>query len=109
MKKNPLEKKFHSMEHRSLTSEKTVNSFSKKEHLFFDIFLSMPVAVTINQLSDGHFIHINSSFLKLTGLRKKEVIGKNLKQIPFEFTNTDFKTIIEKLSDGKEFKNVKLT
>jgi PAS domain S-box-containing protein len=43
---------------------------------FFNIFRSGPLWMTISALGDGRYLEVNDTFLRITGFKRAEVIGK---------------------------------
>ncbi len=61
-----------------------LESLSKKNHVqrlpgefFFEIFFKSPFAALITKVSDDTIIHLNAAFAKLTGYRKKDLVGQS--------------------------------
>jgi PAS domain S-box-containing protein len=46
------------------------------EERFSKAFNASPVIVTVSSLAEGRFLNVNDSFLRTTGFRRKEVIGR---------------------------------
>lgn len=46
------------------------------EQQFHKIFNASPNALTVNSVADLRYIHVNDSFLKITGYRRDEIIGR---------------------------------
>jgi len=62
---------------RDITERKEVEeSLRKSEDLFNKAFHSSPSPITIARRSDGQYIAVNDSFLRLIELSREEVIGK---------------------------------
>uniref|UniRef100_UPI00404A11AD PAS domain S-box protein n=2 Tax=Flavobacterium sp. TaxID=239 RepID=UPI00404A11AD len=108
MKSKSFEKKVREfeLELNKLNPSKSVASLFDKEHLLYEIFLSIPLAVSINRFSNGNFIQVNDNFLNLTGLEKNEVIGKNPTEIPINFNYKKPDKIVEKLTNGEQISEV---
>ena len=55
----------------------------KLEQRFSKAFNASPVSMTISGLSDGQFIDANDSYLRITGYRRDEVIGRTSEELKF--------------------------
>jgi PAS domain S-box-containing protein len=49
----------------------------ESEEKFSKAFMSSPEAITIARLSDGMFLDVNTSFMRLTGYTREELIGQS--------------------------------
>ncbi len=56
--------------------KKTEASLRKSEEKFEKIFRFSPDWIAILRLSDGTYVDVNDAFVKMTGYRREEVIGK---------------------------------
>ncbi|MBK7104861.1 MAG: PAS domain S-box protein [Ignavibacteriae bacterium] len=52
------------------------NELKLSEEKFRKAFITSPDAVNINRLKDGMYLSINDNFMKMTGYKEEEVIGK---------------------------------
>jgi two-component system, cell cycle sensor histidine kinase and response regulator CckA len=55
----------------------------KSEERFRKAFNANPEPMTIATISDGRYIDVNESFLRVTGYRREEVIGRTAQEIKF--------------------------
>jgi len=62
---------------RKLTEE----ALKESEMRFFTIFHSIPIPVTLSDLTTDKWVEINSAFLKITGYDREEIIGKTFLDI----------------------------
>ncbi|MBD1940638.1 response regulator [Microcoleus sp. FACHB-68] len=53
----------------------TAQALSNSEEKFSKAFLASPDAITISTLTEGRFIEVNDSFLRITGYNRQELIG----------------------------------
>jgi len=53
----------------------------KKEEQFRKAFMNIPDAFQINKVSDGTFVDVNDVFIKYTGFKREELIGKTPEDI----------------------------
>ncbi len=58
------------------TISKDISKEKETVKLFSNVFENNPLAMAINRLSDGKFTKVNDTFLKKTGYRKDELLGK---------------------------------
>lgn len=61
--------------------QQTQAALRESEERYRTAFVTSPDAVNINRLSDGLYIDVNDSFLRLTGWRREQVIDKTSKEI----------------------------
>ncbi len=59
-----------------LTLKEREDGLSRSEERYRTAFETSPDAININRLSDGLYLNVNDSFLKLMGWRRDEVVGK---------------------------------
>ncbi|OGS27581.1 MAG: hypothetical protein A2297_03615 [Elusimicrobia bacterium RIFOXYB2_FULL_48_7] len=59
-----------------MKKEKPVKFSAESESEFLKIFNFSPAISTITTFDDGRFVEVNNAFLKVTGYRREEVIGK---------------------------------
>jgi two-component system cell cycle sensor histidine kinase/response regulator CckA len=59
-----------------LTSQELLNANQKAEDRFQKAFHANPEPISIATVSDGCFIDVNESFLRVTGYRRDEIIGR---------------------------------
>ncbi|MBW4679975.1 MAG: PAS domain S-box protein [Microcoleus vaginatus WJT46-NPBG5] len=53
----------------------TAQALSNSEEKFSKAFRASPDAITISTLTEGRFIEVNDSFLRITGYNRQEIIG----------------------------------
>src|SRR6266700_693611 len=58
-----------------------INKLKRAEEKFERAFNANPEPITIATLSDGRYIDVNTSFLRITGYRREEVIGRTSLEI----------------------------
>ncbi|MFQ5977581.1 MAG: PAS domain S-box protein [Candidatus Heimdallarchaeota archaeon] len=62
---------------RDITAQKqTEEALQKSEERFSKAFQSSPLSIIITRISDGQFIEVNDSALKVTGYSREELIGR---------------------------------
>jgi len=60
-----------------------VTERKKAEERFYKVFNANPEPMTIATLSEGRFIDVNESFLRITGHQREEVIGRTFLEVKF--------------------------
>lgn len=58
-------------------------ALQRSEEKFATAFHCNPDPLSINRFSDGRYVEVNQAFEELTGYKRHEVIGKNVKQLGF--------------------------
>lgn len=67
---------------RDITEHKRADmALRKSEEKFSKIFRSSPDWIAISTLDDGRLIDVNEAFLRITGYRREEVIGKTSSEL----------------------------
>ncbi len=61
----------------------TEERLRESETKFMTIFEKVPVAITLNRLSDARIVDVNEAFEKLFGYSKEEVIGRTSLEVGF--------------------------
>lgn len=79
----------------------TQAALRESEERYRTAFVTSPDAVNINRLSDGLYVDVNDGFVRLTGWKREQVIGKTSKQIQIWQDPLDRELLIQTLSrDG---------
>jgi PAS domain S-box-containing protein len=86
----------------TLKSAKDESSLHDKESSFYNVFFSIPIAISLSRLSDGSFVQVNEEFLKLTGYTRNEVIGLNSAELGINIDFIGRNEILLKLSLGEQ-------
>ena len=73
-----------------------------QEEKFSKAFHSSPYAITLTRLPDGQFLEINDGFLKMTGYRADEVLGKSSVDLKIWGNDEDRQSAIEELSRNRK-------
>ena len=66
-----------------------ITESKKAEERFYKAFNANPEPMTIATISDGRYIDVNESFLRITGYRREEVIGRTSLDIKIWGGNED--------------------
>jgi two-component system cell cycle sensor histidine kinase/response regulator CckA len=74
-----------------------VTDRKKAEERFFKAFNANPEPITIATLAEGRYIDVNESFLRITGYRREEVIGRTSLDVKFWNQPEDRTRLVEKL------------
>jgi PAS domain S-box-containing protein len=57
--------------------KRSEDELRRSEERFFKAFDANPDPMTICRFEDGHFLHVNESFVRATGYNRQEVIGRS--------------------------------
>ena len=71
----------------------------KAEERFYKAFNANPEPMTIATLSDGRYIDVNESFLRVTGYQREEVIGRSSLELQFWKSPEDRARFVEILAN----------
>jgi len=65
-----------------ITERKQVEkALRESEEKFSKVFYASPVPLSINRVSDGHYVEVNGSFLERSGFQREEVIGRTAQEM----------------------------
>jgi diguanylate cyclase (GGDEF)-like protein/PAS domain S-box-containing protein len=79
----------------------TQAALRESEERYRTAFVTSPDAININRLSDGLYIDVNDGFMRLTGWKREQVIGKTSKEIQIWQDPLDRELLVQTLSrDG---------
>ena len=67
----------HDITERVLAQE----ALRESEEKFSKVFYASPIPLSINRVSDGRYVEVNGSFLKLSGFPREEVIGRTAQEM----------------------------
>ncbi len=70
----------HGVAHDVTDQKRVEEDLRISEKNFAKIFMSSPLAIAITKIGDGQVVDVNEVFEKQTGLRRSEIIGKNLSE-----------------------------
>lgn len=85
-----------------LKSTKIESSLHERESFYYNVFHSIPAAISLSQISTGNFVEVNDNFLKLTGYAKKEVIGRNLAELEINVEIEKRREILSQLKPDEQ-------
>jgi PAS domain S-box-containing protein len=84
-----------------VTSKKQLDSALKQsEERFSKIFRSAPLSICISNISNGKFIDVNESFLKITKFTKAEIIGGSSITLQSLLPEKDYEQILNLLNQN---------
>ena len=72
----------------------------QSEERFYKAFHAMPDPITVATASEGRYIDVNESFLRVTGYQREEVIGRTSMEISFWERPEDRAALLETLNKG---------
>lgn len=80
---------------RLIGTAQDITERKKAEERFYKAFNTNPEPMTIATLSEGRFMDVNESFLRVTGHRREEIIGRTSLEIKFWKSPEDRATYAE--------------
>jgi len=84
-----------------ITDRKLIeNSLRESEEKFHNAFHSSPVGITINRMSDGKFLEVNDSFLKMFEYERDEVINRTSIELKMFTEESRKKLISQQIESG---------
>jgi PAS domain S-box-containing protein/putative nucleotidyltransferase with HDIG domain len=91
---------------RDITERKQAEeAIRKSEEKFSKAFRGSPEAITIASMEDGRYIEVNDIFLKTTGFKSDEVIGRTSTELNVWVNASDRRRFVEELSKKGYLKN----
>ena len=78
------------------------------EEKFYKVFNASPEPITISTLSEGRYIDVNESFLRTTGHRREEVIGRTSLELKFWERPEDRAKLVDKLKEQGSVRDLEL-
>jgi two-component system cell cycle sensor histidine kinase/response regulator CckA len=86
-----------------------ISDRKKAEERFYKAFNASPEPITITTLSEDRFIDVNESFLRVTGFRRDQVIGRTSMDVRFWETPEDRARLIEMLHKQGSVRDLEIT
>lgn len=80
--------------------KKAEKEFKASEERFRKSYNTNPDAISITRLSDGKYVSVNKSFVKITGYSEEEVLGKTSVDINIWFNPEDRETLIKAIKEN---------
>jgi two-component system cell cycle sensor histidine kinase/response regulator CckA len=81
----------------------------KAEERFYKAFNLNPEPMTIANLSDGRYIDVNESFLRVTGYQRNEIVGRTSLEVKFWKSPEDRAKFVEILIAQGEMRDLEIT
>jgi len=81
----------------------------RAEERFYKVFNATPDPIIIATASEGRYIDVNESFLRVTGYRREEVVGHTSSEIGFFEQLEDRDRLIEALKKQGSVRNFEIT
>jgi len=86
-----------------------ISDRKKAEERFYKAFNASPEPITIAALSDDRYIDVNESFLRVTGFRRDQVIGRTSMDVRFWETPEDRARLIQTLHNQGSVRDMEIT
>ena len=81
----------------------------KAEERFHKAFNASPEPITIANLTDGRYLDVNESFLRTTGYRREEVIGRTSLELKFWERPEDRARLVAMLEEQGSVRDLEIT
>jgi two-component system, cell cycle sensor histidine kinase and response regulator CckA len=81
----------------------------KAEEIFRTAFNANPEPITIATIAEGRYMDVNESFLRITGHRREEVIGRTSLELEFWKKPEDRARLVEKLWENNSVRDLEIT
>lgn len=81
----------------------------KAEEKFYKAFNASPVPITIATMSEGRYVDVNESFVRVTGYQLEEVIGRTSLEIKFWERPEDRSAFVEILTRQGSVRDLEIT
>jgi PAS domain S-box-containing protein len=81
----------------------------KAEEIFRAAFNANPEPITIATIEEGRYIDVNESFLRVTGYRREEVIGRTSLELKFWVRPEDRAKLVEMLWEQDSVRDLEIT
>jgi PAS domain S-box-containing protein len=85
-----------------------VTERKRAEERFYKAFHASPEPITIATASEGRYIDVNETFLRVTGYRREEVIGRTSLEIKF-WEGSERERLVERLNQGGSVRDLEIT
>jgi PAS domain S-box-containing protein len=86
-----------------------ITESKKAEERFSKAFNASPEPITIANFSEGRYIDVNESFLRVTGYRREEVIGRTSLELKFWERPEDRVRLVEALKRQGSVRDLEIT
>jgi two-component system cell cycle sensor histidine kinase/response regulator CckA len=86
-----------------------ITESKRAEERFYKAFHLNPEPITIATVSDGRYLDVNESFLRITGYQREEVIGRTSLEVKFWERPEDRAKLLEKLRQQGSVRDLEIT
>ena len=86
-----------------------VTERKKAEERFYKAFHASPEPTTIATATEGRYIDVNESFLRVTGYQREEAIGQTFEELKFWERPEDRAALVEKLNKEGSVRDLEIT
>jgi two-component system cell cycle sensor histidine kinase/response regulator CckA len=86
-----------------------ITTRKKAEEIFRTAFNANPEPITIATISEGRYIDVNESFLRVTGYQREEVIGRTSLELKFWERPEDRNRLVEILWEQGSVRDLEIT
>jgi two-component system cell cycle sensor histidine kinase/response regulator CckA len=86
-----------------------ITESKRAEERFYKAFHLNPEPITIATVSEGRYLDVNESFLRITGYRREEVIGRTSLEVKFWAQPEDRAKLIEMLKEQGSVRDLEIT
>lgn len=88
---------------------RNISDHKKAEERFYKAFNANPEPITIASLVNGRYIDVNESFLRITGCRREEVIGRTSLELKFWERAEDRVGLVKTLQEHGSVRDLEIT
>ena len=92
----------------ALTRRHQENELRTSEERFETAFRSNPQPMSLATLSDGRYLDVNDSFLKVSGFSREELVGRTSRELNFWPIAADQDTFLERLTTQRRVRNFEM-
>lgn len=93
----------------SLGIAQDITERKQAEERFYKAFNANPEPITIATLSEGRYVDVNESFLRVTGYQREEVIGRTSQELKFWERPEDRERLVETLRQQGSVRDMEIT
>ena len=86
-----------------------ITARKKAEEIFRTAFTANPEPITIATIAEGRYLDVNESFLRVTGYRREEVIGRTSLELNFWVRPEDRARLVELLWERDSVHDLEIT
>ncbi|HEY9700318.1 MAG TPA: ATP-binding protein [Trichocoleus sp.] len=88
--------------------ERLKSELQRSEAKFTKIFSNSPNAISISSWSEGRYLEINDSFLRLTGYRREAIVGRTINELSLFAQIEQLNQVCQLLQTQKVISNLEL-